>query len=421
MPSLISPAKAVSIDLHNHLFMKDGVGPLHTGRFEEPTGAASPYSRLRTKMTSATLDASGLKLIVVSFYAHPILTLGAERERLLSQIAQAESFVKENPEWVIASEPAEARAALAAGKRVFVFSLETAAGFVETAADQDLFINGKKIRIITFMHLTPDSLGRGVALYPGPGFVNSPIEYFRALIAGNKDPETGTHVNPYGLSEHGKTVLRELVKRRVWIDLAHASDKAMREMVEVLDEVGQPSLFTHTKLRDIAHNERAVPKFALARVKVTGGMVGLIPTDELSRKLSPETGLPAECRTGMRAFAEEWRRTVELSGSPEAVTLGSDFNAPLPGLKGGCAEIAEKSDQELSKSGFFRGEELPKLTSAMRSIGVDPEPSADRTLERFLTAWEKVRNPLGAAVQTPETKPASEKTKKLPSKSPRSK
>lgn len=393
MPSLVSPAKAVSLDLHNHLFMKDGVGPLLQGRFDEPTGAADADSRFRTKMTRASLDASGLKLIVVSFYAHPVLTLGATRERLLGQIAEAEAFVKQNSDWVIAGEPAEARAALAAGKRVFVFSIETAAGLVETAADQDLFIGEKKIRIVTFMHLSPDALGRGVSLYPGAGFFNSPIEFIRAWISGNKDPETGAYLNPYGLSDHGKTVLRDLVQRRVWIDLAHSSDRAMREMGEVLDEVGQPSLYSHTKLREISHNERSVPKFALDRVRRTGGMVGLIPTDDMSRRLSPESGLPKECRTGMRAFAEEWRRTVELTGDSEAVALGSDFNAPLHGLRGGCAEFAGKSDSSFSDLGFFRGEELPRLTAGMRSVGVDPEPSVEKVLDRFLTAWEKVRNP----------------------------
>lgn len=386
------PAQAISIDLHSHLFMKPGVGPLLRGDFDQPTKAKSPKNRYRTKMTGSSLDPSGLRLIVVSFYAHPILGWGKTQDALLREIAQLEAFVAENPDWVIAAEPSEARTALAAGKRVFVLSIETAGGILETKADQDLFIEQKKIRIVTFMHLSPDALGRGVALWPGVGIFNAPLEVIQAWFSRSVDPETGAYVNPYGLSAHGKVVLEDLAKRRVWIDHSHSSDQAIHDMAPILDRYAQPSLFTHTRLRSHGSGERAVPRFALERVRGTGGIVGLVPTDDLEVKLPASMGLPEECRKGIRNFAEEWRRMVEIMGSADSVMLGSDFNAPLHGLKGGCDLVGDPADREFSQRGFYRGEDIPQLSAAMHSVGVDPEPDSARALGHFLSVWEKVRS-----------------------------
>lgn len=382
---------ASTIDLHSHLFMQDGMGPLLWGDFDEPAKANSASSRFRTKMTRESLDASGLKVIVVAFYAHPVLTRGSVRDSLLRQIAQAEQFVSENPDWVVAGEPSEARFALAAGKRVFVFSVETAAGAFENEADRDLFIDEKKIRIVTFMHLSPDRLGRGVALWPGLGVMNCPLEVIEAWTTQNKDPVTGAYLNPYGLTSFGKSVLEDLVRRKVWIDLAHSSDRAQREIVEVLDRFQQPSLITHTKLREIAKNERTLPQFSIDRVNRTHGMIGLIPTDEMTQKMSRKEDGKENCRQGIYAFAEEWKRAEILTGNVGAVALGSDFNSPLPGLRGGCSEVAN-SDSELAAKGFYRGDDLPRLFTAMRALGAGSSPEkTDPAIEHFIQAWERVR------------------------------
>jgi microsomal dipeptidase-like Zn-dependent dipeptidase len=407
--------------------MKDGNPVLVRGRFDEPTRSDSPRDRLQSKMTRASLDPSGLRLVVVSFYAHPVLarfsgsvaqaldpSRNVVRESLLRQIGGAERFVAENPGWVVASEPRTARAALAAGKRVLVYSIETAEGAFDTEEDRRIFIDEKKVGIVTFMHLSPDRLGRGVALMPGAAFLNAPIEWISAWMGKTTDSRTGAYLNAYGLSAFGKTVLEELVKRRVWIDLAHASDQAQREIVAVLDRAGQPSLFTHTKLRELATAERAIPKFSLDRVRATRGIVGLMPTDYLMEPLPIGARNPQseECRRGIRAFAEEWQRTALAVGSPSGVALGSDFNAPVSGLIGGCELVAPRSDPALSYYGFYRGEDLPRLFQAMQEMGVDFGKDPNASIERFLSAWEKVRT--GAPFLS------AEKFKAVSSKSTRS-
>ncbi len=220
---------------------------------------------------------------------------------------------------------------------------------------------------------------------------NSPLELLEAWFTKTTDPATGAYVNPYGLSAYGRTVLEALAKRRVWIDLAHASDRAVREMSAILDRYGQPALYTHTKLRDFFPAEQAIPRVALERVKATRGLAGLIPTDAMTPDDRKSLGLPPGCKKGIRAFAEEWKTAVGFAGAPAAIALGSDFNAPIEGLEPGCLEKAASADAEMGTRGFYRAEDLPKLQTTMRALDADPEPNAERALDRFLSAWEKVR------------------------------
>lgn len=46
--------------------------------------------------------------------------------------------------------------------------------------------------------------------------------------------------------------------------------------------------------------------------------------------------------------------------------------------------------QSLRAMDFF-GAKIYHLTTAMHSVGIDPEPDTGRTLEYFFRAWEKVR------------------------------
>ena len=86
-------ASPVQVDLHSHLWMKDGVSFLLRGEFHEPVKSGSASSRAGTKMTRDSLDASGLKLIVVSLYAHPVLARLPERLGIFSTL-HATWFVK---------------------------------------------------------------------------------------------------------------------------------------------------------------------------------------------------------------------------------------------------------------------------------------------------------------------------------------
>jgi len=213
-----------SVDLHSHLFMHEGMGVLMRGAFDDPARSMNWNTRLQTRISKENLEKSKLRIVVVSYYAHPILKLGNVRESILRQIEMTENFVKENPNWVIASSSSEARAALKVGKHVFVFSLETARGTLDISEDRKLFLDEKKISIVTPFHLSPDRYG-SPSLYYRVGIVNTPIEWFQSWSQDLVD-RNGINVNPSGVWGEGRKLIAELVGRKVWIDFLHAFDRA---------------------------------------------------------------------------------------------------------------------------------------------------------------------------------------------------
>ncbi len=392
LPFLSVSANADSgVDLHQHLMMKWGVGPLLIGDFESPLGAKRWDSKLGSKANRETLATSKLGIVVVSLYAHPILVKkwaggpGGIFESLDLQVKALENFVSQsNGEWIIAKTAGEARAARAAGKKVFVLSIETAAGAVDTDEGIKKWIDEAGVRIVTFMHLTPDHLG-GVALWPGFGIFNAPLAWIRSWIAGDKD-EHGHYVNREGLSGSGKVLLEKLAQKKVWIDLAHSSDQTQKDTAEILDRYHQPALYTHTSSRENLKGERGISDSQLKRVKETGGVIGLIVSETMMEPKMPADGSDPSCYRNFSTLVEEWMR-LSAKTSPPQVMLGSDFNAPLMGLSPGCDKT---QDLDLVQNGFFSAGQVPKLWSALRQMGA-PLPIDLLEQERaFLDAWAKV-------------------------------
>src|SRR5690606_26901719 len=119
-----------------------------------------------------TLRESGIRILVAALYAHPLMTWDL-RDSIRRQIAQAERFVKENPEWVLVRDAIETRKVLAEGKRALILSLEGAAGILESEKDLHEFIDERGIRIVTLLHLIDDHFG-GAAFLRGAAILANP-------------------------------------------------------------------------------------------------------------------------------------------------------------------------------------------------------------------------------------------------------
>ena len=357
-----------AVDLHAHLFMKEGMTWLFRGDFNAPLRATNVNQLWSSKVNADALIQSNLSIVVVSLYAHPLATVSL-RASILRQIDQAEKFVRENPGWVIARSANEAGNALSIGKRVLVLSLETASGILETEDDLKTFIDERGIRIVTFMHLTGDHFG-GVAFLKGLHILSSPLDWLRSLAFPYRDTD-GILVNHVGLSSDGRKMIEALLKRKVWIDLAHSSDETQRTLIPMLEQAGQPLLYTHTAIRDLFRAERSISKSQLEEVRKTGGMIGLIPSEGML-----EVPEQKDCDSSMRALAEEFVAASKIIG-PDAVTIGSDINAPLKGIHA-CG------------SDYITYEQVPKLWNDLVKLGAPiPEP-AGKLSEHFLSAWARV-------------------------------
>jgi microsomal dipeptidase-like Zn-dependent dipeptidase len=374
------------VDLHAHLFFHEGVGVPWFGGFRDPIRATSWRDRVRSKVNAQELDASGAALVGVALYTHPGF-LGSQRDSLRRQIREAQRFLAERPDhWALVRTPEEAARANAQGKRALVLTLEGAAGVLETEADLREFIDEAGIRIVTPFHFLDDLYG-GAAILPGRGALMNPWAWARSLFSARC--AEGVRVNPRGLTDQGRWLARALARRGVWIDFSHASDRSQMDLAPVLEEFGQPHLFTHTMLREFYPGERGVSRSQLSEVGRTRGVVGLLPSQDMMGNTVVDPCFMAHpcvsaCPGGLPALLTQFKIVSQFVGT-DRVTLGSDINAPL-------SFLPPQPGEPDNARGYYRYGQLKDLWAAM-------EPHAHQfeggrlgmDLSGFLEAWSQIK------------------------------
>ncbi len=368
-------ARADGLDLHAHLFFYDGTGLPFFDGFAGRVSVDDWSERIGSKVNAGSLEVSGASIVVVSLYAHPLF-LVSQRESVRRQIAVAEEFLRSHSAWGLARSAAQARALLKSGRKALVLSLEGASGILESEADLKAFIDDQGISIVTPMHFTDDEFG-GVAFMPGLAVLASPIAWIRSLFSPVRD-SGGVRINPNGLTKRGEWLIGALVKRGVWIDYAHASD-ATQAAIRKLSS--QPLLYTHTMLRKYYRAERGISSGQLKLVTERGGMIGLLPSEDMLRgtEVSAELCAPAcpWCEGGVPALLQQFSEIAHVVG-PASLALGSDINAPLQLIKPECG----------GRLGFNEYSDLARLWEVLRTRA---RYRSGEALERFLSLWAKVR------------------------------
>ncbi|MEK6579105.1 MAG: membrane dipeptidase, partial [Bdellovibrionota bacterium] len=359
-------------------FMKKGMGLFFTGDFDGPIQATSWRDRFRSQTDPETLERSEIGLVVATLYAHPLMVWSL-KDSIRAQIAQAQAFVAQHPNWMIASNSQEARRALEGGKRVIVFALEGASGILETEEDLHEFVDEKKIKIVTPLHLTDDHYG-GVALLHGFLGLSSPFAWFRSMFV-RPDVE-GVYVNSHGLTDEGRTFARALIRHRAWIDLSHASDKSQIELSEMMTKAGQPLLYTHTVLRKYHKAERGISEAQLHLVAKTDGLIGLMPSEQMLE------GTPGDlCQAGAAKLATQYKEVSEIL-PPDSIALGSDYNGGLPRLAPWALQC--KPESPVERDGLTTIAQVPYLWKSLMRLGASVPHPLSKTIDHFLEAWRRV-------------------------------
>jgi microsomal dipeptidase-like Zn-dependent dipeptidase len=370
------------VELHAHLFMKEGLGWLFSGSFVEPLEAVSWDDQLSSNVNAEALEASGARVVVVALFAHPMF-VGDPREAVRAQIAQAEAWVREHRNWALVRDPRQAERRLREGKRLMVLSLEGASGVLESEEDLREFVDELGIRIVAPLHLVDDRVG-GPALLGGEQAIGNPLGLVDQLL----DPHDrqGVSKNRRGLTSFGKRLLRELLRRGVWIDLSHTSDRALADMLPMLRAADQPPLVSHTTLRRHLPAERATSDALLREVRDRRGIVGLMPSAPLLGRIA--TRCPETCDScrGANAFATLYREVARVIG-PEAVMLGSDWNGSVRHLPPSCGTGTSLD----GTAGFYHMGQERELWRALRKLGA-PVPPLHQTVDRFIETWSRVRS-----------------------------
>jgi len=374
-PSLLQ----AQVDLHAHLFMNEGLTWIFRGDFfDEHLSATSWKNLLSSQANPKTLNESDVQIMVASLYAaHPILTPWGLKEAIRRQIAQAERFVRENPQWILAKSPQETELALAQGKRALILSLEGASGILKTDQDLKEFFD-LGIRIVTLLHLTDDEFG-GCALIGG---FSGALVNFGPWFNSKKLWSDGKSIRAHsqGLTSEGLDFAKKLIQQKIWIDLSHTSDESLKTLTPLLKEARQPFLYTHNALRKYAGVEREISLSQLQDVKETGGLVGVLPSPRFLR------GTPLPPHTpegGIEAFVKHYNEIADIIG-PEATMIGSDFNGAIPHLK-----PSKDTGTSLDEKGLWHVGQSKELLMAMQKKGAKLPPPGHH-IATFLKAWKRV-------------------------------
>lgn len=155
----------------------------------------------------------------------------------------------------------------------------------------------------------------------------APVHMFDNAVAGSAQG-----VRQSGLTDLGREVVRRMEELGAIVDLAHASDTTIREVVGIATK---PVVVSHSGVRGTCDNPRNLTDEQIRAIASTGGIVGVGFWDR------------AVCGTSPRDIARAIRYTAELVGV-EHVGLGSDFDGTVqtPFDAGGMALLTEALMEE---------------------------------------------------------------------------
>jgi microsomal dipeptidase-like Zn-dependent dipeptidase len=135
-----------------------------------------------------------------------------------------------------------------------------------------------------------------------------PLHLFDNELGGS-----GQGIRKNGLTAFGKQVVRKMDSLGMIIDLAHASEAAIDDIIAVTEG---PLMTSHTGAKAICNNGRNLSDRHLKAIAKRGGIIGIAFFK------------PAMCKADYAETARTMRHVADLVGV-EHVALGSDFDGAV--------------------------------------------------------------------------------------------
>jgi microsomal dipeptidase-like Zn-dependent dipeptidase len=422
------------IDLHAHLHMKPGMGFFLNGDFESEIQTDHWSQRRNTRASGKALaqldSANRPKLIVLSLYGHPYFGYSFKRDgfhfdrkKIIRNATEQEylefkSWVEAHADrFALVKNAAEAKAAIAQGKTAIVLSIEGAWGNFESEEDYRIWIDERGVAIVTPVHMTPDDLGKTALMNAIISFANSTFDFLESVWNSRGDCLKTFCKSQGGFTDLGIQTIERLMKKKVWIDLAHMNEIEVATLIQKFETNGNPpGLVTHTQIREAFTVERGLGDLEKQYILKNDGIIGLIPAhhmipnalekaQENTIKNHPEEKNAASAAKGLTCISDLdlYRNTVSLAinqmGSPKRVAMASDINAPLNGLSPGCGEVSQwlketnavstesSSLIDLHRRGYYS-------YSQWNTLHRFAQPSSEwgnENLGHFLNLWSMIR------------------------------
>lgn len=222
-------------------------------------------------------------------------------------------------------------------------------------------------RLDLMEELTPGLRGRihrgienGYAIGTDPSliahFKAMGCEYITLCHNGHNDicdsarPKAGEPQEEHGgLSDYGRHVVEEMNRQHMLIDVSHASEKTVLDVVECSR---LPIAVTHTCCRSLRNHPRNLSDEVLRAVAEAGGVVQCTMYEEFCALDHPENyGIPQSQNPSILTFMVHLRHLIDVCGV-DHVGIGSDFDGDggVPGLDDVASMV--KITQLLLRDGF---------------------------------------------------------------------
>ncbi len=245
-------------------------------------------------------------------------------------------------------------------------------------------------------------------------------------------PTSFAHCNATGLTTPGQTLLTELMRRKLIIDVDHMSDQATQATVVAAESANYPLIAGHTGFNALSisphsSHEANLDDATLARIRALGGLVSVNirqgavgETAEFDAAAHGLTPVAHDCDESVTAFAQAYCHAVaQMQGLP--VGIGTDFNGlnGLPPPRFGAAackgagpgtgpmvsypftdrrgvtfnrQVSGARTFDINFTGVAHAGMLPDFIQELRTVGLSDSELQPlyESADRYLEMWEKI-------------------------------
>lgn len=324
-------------DLHAHMTMQ---------WFAQRELSSTPKQAFANPFDAEGLRAAGVRIVFVSLWVPPSARGGvAETVR---QVRALRALVREEAAYSFARSAGEARAIIARDEIALVASLEGSCP-IERVDDVDaLYAAG--VRAMGLVHFTDNSVG---------GARDDQLGAFAGALLNGADG---------GLTELGVAVVRRMTTIGMIVDVSHASERTMMDVLDFAEREGTVVVASH---EGSAHRTgRSINADAARRLARAGGMIGVgVYQNPIADPVPRDERWPGFVAGTCDEVVAHWLHFRTLT-SEAALALGSDLGAPTtrPAPAAACPD------------GIRNARDLAALFTTLQRHGADIDTSAERAL-----------------------------------------